>query len=80
MVTININDKKYRVPERLTIQQYQAALQFDWEDPKYYPMIVAQLIGAPLKQLTQAPEEALVLAIALVVKTMNDRTECDMIF
>ena len=79
MVTININDKKYRVPERLTIQQYQAALQFDWEDPKCYPMIVAQLIGAPLKQLTQAPEEALVLAIALVVKTMNDRTECDMI-
>lgn len=76
MVTININNKKYRIPERLTVEQYHNALQFDWEDPKYYPMIVAQLTGAPLAELNKANEEAMTLAIAMIVKSMNDRKEC----
>ena len=76
MVTININNKGYKIPERLTVEQYHAALQFDWEDSKYYPMIVAQLTGAPLAQLTRANEEAMTLAIAMIVKSMNDRKEC----
>ena len=49
MATININSKRYEIPERLTIEQYQKAMAFDWEDPKYYPMIVSQLTGAPIK-------------------------------
>ncbi len=76
MVTININNKGYRIPERLTVEQYHNALQFDWEDPKYYPMIVAQLTGAPLAELNKANEEAMTLAIAMIVKSMNDRQEC----
>lgn len=79
MVTVNINNNKYRIPERLTIKQYSAALQFDWEDPKYYPMIVSQLIGAPLKQLVKADEQALELAIGFIVNSMNDRKECEII-
>ena len=51
MVTININNQKYQIPERLTVDQSHKALQFDWEDPKYYPTIVSQLIGAPLNLL-----------------------------
>jgi len=39
-------------------------------------MIVAQLTGAPLAQLTKANEEAMTLAIAMIVKSMNDRQEC----
>ena len=77
MVTININNKKYEIPERLTIAQYQKAIQFDWEDPKYYPMIVSQLIDAPLYLLNKAPQESMVLAIALVVQAMNQRTKVD---
>jgi hypothetical protein len=76
MVTININNHKYKIPERLTVEQYHAALQFDWEDPKYYPMIVSQLTGAPIALLTKANEEAMTLAIAMIVKSMNDRQEC----
>ena len=34
MATININNAKYKIPERLTIEQYQKAMAFDWEDPK----------------------------------------------
>ena len=76
MVTININSKSYRIPERLTVEQYHKALQYDWEDPKYYPMIVAQLIGISPSILIGATEEALTLAIAFIVKSMNERKEC----
>ena len=78
MATININSKRYEIPERLTIEQYQKAMAFDWEDPKYYPMIVSQLTGAPIKMLKAAGEEPLTLAIALIVHQMNQRTKCKM--
>ena len=78
MATININSKRYEIPERLTIEQYQKAMAFDWEDPKYYPMIVSQLTGAPIKMLKAAGEEPLTLAIALIVHQMNQRTKVKM--
>ena len=79
MAQININNKAYKIPERFTIEQYQAAMAYDWEDPKYYPMVVSQLTGAPIKQLQAADEESLVLAIALIVHQMNVRTKCKLV-
>ena len=79
MATININNKRYEIPERLTIDQYHGVLQFDWNDPKYYPYIVSQLTGAPLDLLVKADEEAMVLAISMIVKSMNDRKEVEML-
>jgi len=78
-IKININKTKYEIPERLTVDQYSKAIQFDWTDPKYYPMIVSQLTGAPIKLLMQADEEAMTLAIALVIKAMNERQETRLI-
>jgi hypothetical protein len=77
-IKININKKQYEIPERLTVAQYSKAIQFDWTDPKYYPMVVAQLTGAPISQLSRANEEAMTLAIAFIVKAMNDRQELKM--
>jgi hypothetical protein len=77
-IKININEKQYKIPDRLTVDQYHKAIQFDWSDTKYYPMIVAQLTGAPIKQLMLADQDAMLLAIGFMVKAMNDRTECKM--
>ncbi len=74
-IKININKEKYEIPERLTVDQYHKAIQFDWQDPKYYPMIVSQLTGAPISLLMKADEDAMTLAIAFVVKAMNERQE-----
>ncbi len=79
MVKININSKAYEIPQRLTIAQYQTMLSFDWEDPKYYPLIVSQLIGAPLPLLAQAPQESLTLGISFVVQAMNRRVAAELI-
>ncbi len=78
-IKININKKQYEIPDRLTVEQYSKAIQFDWSDPKYYPMIVAQLTGAPVKQLMLAEQDAMLLAIGFMVKAMNDRKQCQMI-
>ena len=79
MVTININNKKWEIPERLSIKKYAAALQFDWDDPKYYPMILSTLIGVPLPLIAKADEDAMTLAMGFMVKAMNERTECETI-
>lgn len=78
-IKININEKRYEIPDRLTVEQYSKAIQFDWSDPKYYPMIVAQLTGAPIKQLILAEQDAMLLAMGFMVKAMNDRKQCQMI-
>jgi len=79
MVKININDKQFAIPQRLTINQYNSLLSFDWEDPKYYPMIVSQLINAPLPLLAKADPKSLALGIVFAVKAMNERKEVDML-
>ncbi len=78
-MTININDKKYEIPERLTREQYAKAIQFDWHETKYYPMIMAQLTGAPINLLLKSKKQAMYLGMALLVKSMNQRTECEML-
>ena len=76
MVTININNKAYKIPERLTVEQYHSMLQFDWEDPTFYPKIVGTLVGCNPLTLINAPQESMVLAISFIVKSMNERKEC----
>ena len=76
MVTININNKAYKIPERLTVEQYHSMLQFDWEDPTFYPKIVGTLVGCNPLRLINAPQESMVLAISFIVKSMNERKEC----
>ena len=76
MVTININNKAYKIPERLTVEQYHSMLQFDWEDPTFYPKIVGTLVGCNPLKLINAPQESMVLAISFIVKSMNERKEC----
>lgn len=78
-IKININNKSYDIPERLTVEQYAKAIQFDWADPKYYPKIMSELIGAPINELVQADTDATTLGMAFLVKAMNERVACDML-
>ena len=79
MVKININGKSYAIPQRLTIDHYNSLLNFDWEDPKYYPMIVSQLVNAPLSLIAKAEPQSLTLGIVFAVKAMNERKEVEIL-
>lgn len=78
-IKININDKQFAIPDRLTVAEYSKAIQFDWSDSKYYPMIISQLTGAPLPLMSKANDDILHLGMGFVVKSMNDRKECKML-
>lgn len=75
MAKINVNDRGYEIPDRLTIEQWCGVMAYDFEDPKFHPNIIAQVTGAPLPLIAKAPKEALVLAIALIVAKLNERRE-----
>ena len=76
---IHINNSTYEIPDRLTLDQYEMLLSFDWHDEKYYPMIVSRLTGAPLEAISKAPEKSLVLALSLIIQLMNRRSEVNML-
>ena len=75
MNKININDKAYQIPDRLTVDQWCATMSYDFEDPGFHPQIVAAVTGAPLNLISKAPKKALILAIALIVSKLNERKE-----
>lgn len=75
---LNINDQQYEIPTRLTVEQYQTLLAFDWQDTKYYPMILASITGAPLDQLSRVSDDSLALGMSLIIQVMNQRTEVPM--
>ena len=76
---IHINNSTYEIPDRLTLDQYEMLLSFDWHDEKYYPMIVSRLTGALLEAISKAPEKSLVLALSLIIQLMNRRSEVNML-
>lgn len=79
MVQININNKKYDIPDRLTIKQYSDVLKYSLQEPQYYPMIVHQLTGIPLEICNAIEDEQIYLAISFLVLAMNKRTETEML-
>jgi len=79
MVQININDKKYEIPERITIDQYSKILKYSLQEPQYYPKIVQELTGIPLDICNRIDEEQLYLAVSFLVLAMNKRTETEML-
>jgi hypothetical protein len=78
-MTLNIEDKTYTIPERLTIDQWTECTQWDFEDESHWPRLISILTGAPLDKLTLAPIEALELGIRLIGEIANQRTQAGMI-
>lgn len=73
-MTINIDNKAYKFPARLTMDQWAHLVDnFDFHNPEHHPQILNYVTGAPVDQLEKADENTLVLAIALVVQMLNYR-------
>ena len=73
---IHIDTEVYEIPDRLTVEQYAQVLAYDWQDPKWYPMILSQVSGAPAEVLMEVPTDSLSLGMSLVIALVNQREEC----
>ena len=71
---ININDKSYKFPAALTMEQWAHIIDnYDVGEATQHADIVSYVTGAPVELLQKAPQDTLVLAIAFVVQLLNYR-------
>lgn len=75
MVQLNVNDVSYKIPERLTLDQWKEVAKWNFEEPTDWPRIIAAVTGADWRTLSLGKDEAVALAIAFIIQTMNHRKE-----
>lgn len=78
-MTININDKAYGFPSRLTMEQWCHIVDnYDFEDPSQYAQLIHYLTEAPIELLEKAEQGTLELAMAFVIRMLNYRVPTNM--
>lgn len=75
MVQLNVNDVSYKIPERLTLEQWKEVAKWNFEEPTDWPRIIAAVTGADWRTLSLGKDEAVALAVAFIIQLMNHRRE-----
>lgn len=75
---INLNDKKYTIPERLTIEQWQNLVKWDFQRPEHWPRILNIATGAPWDLLRKCETDPLELGVHIVISLMSEREQYGM--
>lgn len=75
MVTLNVNDSKYVIPERFTVSQWQQMQKWGFDVPEFWPRIIAVATGADPKLLEQADSKSIELVMAFIIANLNRRKE-----
>lgn len=72
---INLNDKKYSIPERLTIAQWQMLIKWDFEKPEHWPRILNIATEAPWDLLRKCERDPLELGVHIIAGLMSQRLQ-----
>ena len=72
---IIVNKQVYKFEDRLTIEQWQAVMQYDFMIPMNWPTIINKVTGVPLKLLIKGSQDTLELGAAIIVQMCNARQE-----
>jgi len=75
MVQLNVNEKSYQIPERLTLEQWKQVAKWSFEEPTHWPRIISAVTGADHRELELGQDEAVALAVAFIIQLMNTRKE-----
>ena len=75
MVKLTISGKAYKLPERLSVVEWQRLLKFNFESVEDWPKIMGALLETDTEQFKKATVESLTLAIAFIIAMMNSRAE-----
>lgn len=72
---IIVNKKKYKFSDRLTIEQWQNVMQFDFTNPANWVHIIHIVTGVPKELLIKGSQDTLELGAAIIVQMCNARQE-----
>ena len=73
-ITANINDIKWTVPERLTIEEWQQLQQWEFENTAHWPWIINTISSIPAEEFNGADPESMQLFMGFIISAMNRRT------
>lgn len=76
MIQINIDNQTYKLPKRLSIEDWQKIARLDIQDHTLWPKIVATAYNAPIHKLIDAPRETLELGLRFILELLQRQTEC----
>jgi hypothetical protein len=75
MIKLTIDNKKYAIPTRLTVDQWKKLITFDFSDYMQFSKIIASLIGADPQKIAECTEDSQILAVGFIIQLMNQRKE-----
>ena len=75
MVKLTLKGKKYKLPDRFTIDQWLQLVKFDYLNPHTWNKVMSIAIGVEEEVLIDVDKESKILAISLIINTMNARRE-----
>ena len=73
-VTVNINDKKWEIPTRVTIEEWKDLQQWEFTNQGHWPWIVSAISSFDVKEFDGADPDSMQLFIGFLIAACNKRT------
>ena len=73
-VTVNINNKKWAVPTRVTIEEWQGLQQWEFSNQAHWPWIVQSISDYTAQEFDNADPDSMQLFIGFIIAASNKRT------
>lgn len=77
MVKFKIDNKRYEIANRLTVEQWLEIMKWDYEHPPHWPKIIAAATGAPVERLEEVADESQEIAIVFIAAVLNQRAKTE---
>tara|TARA_R110000803_G_scaffold145076_1_gene210911 strand:+ start:48 stop:710 length:663 start_codon:yes stop_codon:yes gene_type:complete len=73
-VTVNINEKQWEIPTRVTIDEWIALQQWEFENQGHWPWIVNTISHIDAREFNGADPDSMQLFIGFLIAAINKRT------
>ena len=73
-VTVNINDKKWEIPTRVTIEEWKDLQQWEFTNQAHWPWIVSTISSFDAREFDNADQDSMQLFIGFLIAACNKRT------
>lgn len=73
-VTVNINDKSWQIPQRVTIDEWKDLQQWEFTNEGHWPWIVSSISQFDVSEFAGADPDSMQLFIGFLIAACNKRT------
>jgi len=74
MITVKVNDTKWKIPERITINEWLTLQKWDFANEAHWPWIINSISSIKVSEFDGAQEDSMQLFMGFVISAVNKRT------